>query len=83
MRSWIEKGNVLISLNRTEEAISAYDSALTLNNDLPRIWNLRGEAQLTLGRYEEALDSFDKALKIAPEYAPAKENRNITLTKMK
>ena len=38
---------------------------------------------MTLGRYTEARDSFDKALKIAPSYAKAKENRNLTLEKLK
>ena len=38
---------------------------------------------MKLGRYTEARDSFDKALQIAPEYAKAKENRNITLEKLK
>ena len=82
IRAWIEKGNILIRLNRSEEAISAYDSALALEN-LATVWNSRGEALMTLGRYTEARDSFDKALKIAPGYAKAKENRNLTLEKLK
>jgi tetratricopeptide (TPR) repeat protein len=82
-RAWMDKGNVLVRLNRTEEAVSAYDSALALENDLPLVWNARGEALMTLGKYAEARDSFDKALKIAPDYAQAKENRNLTLAKLK
>jgi lipoprotein NlpI len=60
-----------------------YDSALALDNNFPEIWNNRGEALMTLGRYSEAFDSFDKALEIAPDYAKAKENRNLTLSKLK
>lgn len=82
-RAWMDKGNVLIRLNRTEEAISAYDSALALENNLPLVWNSRGEALMTIGKYTEARDSFDKALKIAPEYAKAKENRELALAKLK
>jgi tetratricopeptide (TPR) repeat protein len=82
-RAWREKGNVLILLNRTSEAIAVYDSALALDNNFPEIWNNRGEALMTLGRYAEARDSFDKALQIAPDYAKAKENRNLTLSKLK
>jgi tetratricopeptide (TPR) repeat protein len=82
-RAFVEKGNVLIKLNRSEEAISAYDSALALEKNLAIVWNSRGEALLTLGRYPEARDSFDKALQIAPEYAKAKENKNLTLDKLK
>jgi Tfp pilus assembly protein PilF len=82
-RAWIEKGNVLIRLNRSEEAIAAYDSALALEKDLSTVWNNRGEALMTLGRYSEARESFDKALQISPQYAKAKENRNLTLEKLK
>jgi tetratricopeptide (TPR) repeat protein len=81
--AWIGKGDVLVRMNRTSEAISAYDSALAINGEVPEFWNKRGEALMTLGRYTEARDSFDKALKIAPEYAQAKENRNLTLAKLK
>ena len=82
-RGWIEKGNVLIRMNRTEEAISAYDSALALENNLPLVWNSRGEALMALERFAEARDSFDNALKVSPEYAKALENRNLTLEKLK
>ena len=82
-RAWMDKGNTLIFLNRTEEAISAYDSALALDKNLALVWNSKGEALMTLGRYAEARDSFDKALQIAPDYAKAKMNRNLTLSKLK
>jgi eukaryotic-like serine/threonine-protein kinase len=82
-RAWMDKGNVLIRLNRTSEAIAAYDAALALDNNIPQVWNSRGEALMTLGRYSEALASFDSALKIAPDYEIAQENRNNTLAKLK
>jgi tetratricopeptide (TPR) repeat protein len=82
-RAWIEKGNVLVKLNRTSEAISSYDSALALENNLALVWNSRGEALMTSENYSEARDSFDKALKIAPDYAKAKENRELVLAKLK
>ena len=81
--AWYEKGNTLIRLNRTEEAISAYDSAAAIESNIPEIWESRGEALMTLGRYAEARDSFDKALQIAPGFGKAKENRNLTLEKLK
>jgi tetratricopeptide (TPR) repeat protein len=82
-RAWIEKGNVLVKLNRTAEAISAYDSALALENNLAIVWNSRGEAQMTIGEYAQARDSFDKALTIAPEFPEAKANRDLALAKLK
>lgn len=82
-RVYIDKGNVLIRLNRTEEAIMAYDSALARVNDLPKVWNSRGEALMTIGKYSEALASFDTAISLSPDYQTAKENRNRALEKLK
>ena len=82
-RAWMDKGNVLVKLNRTSEAISSYDSALALENNLAIVWNSRGEALMTIGNYTEARDSFDKALQIAPEFATAKANRDLALAKLK
>jgi tetratricopeptide (TPR) repeat protein len=81
-RSWIEKGNVLVKLNRSSEAILSYDSALALENDLAIVWNSRGEALMATGNYSGAQESFDKAIGIAPEYAAAKENRDLALKKL-
>jgi len=82
-RAWIDKGNILIKLNRSSEAVSAYDSALAIESKMPEIWNSRGEALMTLGKFAEARDSFDKALALVPDYPQAKENRNRTLAKLK
>ena len=82
-RAWIEKGNVLVKLNRTSEAISSFDSALALENNLAIVWNSRGEALMTMGNFTQARDSFDKALQFAPEYAVAKANRDLALSKLK
>lgn len=82
-RAWIDKGNALIRMNRTAEGIAAYDAALALESDLPELWNTRGEALMATGNYSAARDSFDRALQLAPDYAQAKENRNLTLTKLK
>jgi tetratricopeptide (TPR) repeat protein len=82
-RAWMDKGNVLMRLNRTKEAILVYDVVLARENDLAIVWNSRGEALMTIGNYTEARDSFDKALQIAPEYAQAKANRDLALAKIK
>jgi tetratricopeptide (TPR) repeat protein len=81
-RAWIDKGNVLVKLNRTSEAISSYDSALALENDLEMVWNSRGEALMSIGNYTEALNSFDNVLRIAPNSVIAKQNREFVLKKM-
>jgi tetratricopeptide (TPR) repeat protein len=81
-RAWMDRGEVLVNLNRTYEAVSSYDSALALDNNSAIVWNDRGEVLMALGNYTAASESFDKALEIAPEYAIAKENRNLVLKKM-
>lgn len=82
-RAWIDKGNVLIKLNRTTEAVSAYDSALAIDGNVPEFWNMRGEVLLAAGNYTAARDSFNRALALAPDYNIAAENLNRTLAKMK
>jgi|WetSurMetagenome_2_1015567.scaffolds.fasta_scaffold09234_4 tetratricopeptide (TPR) repeat protein len=82
LRAWIDKGNALVRLNRSEEAVVAYDAALARGPDRADVWNSRGEALMTTGNYTAARDSFDKALQIAPEYAAAKENRDLARKKL-
>jgi tetratricopeptide (TPR) repeat protein len=82
-RAWMDKGNVLVKLNRPQEAILSYDTALSLENDLAIVWNKRGEALMMIGNYTDAKDSFENALKFAPEYVEAKENRDLAISKMK
>jgi lipoprotein NlpI len=38
---------------------------------------------MAAGNYTAARDSFDQAILLAPKYAEAQENRNLTLTKLK
>jgi tetratricopeptide (TPR) repeat protein len=81
-RAWIDKGNVLVRLNRSEEAVMAYDTALTQDNGLAVVWNKRGEALMISKKYTAARDSFARALELAPDFAEAKENRETVLKKM-
>ena len=52
---------------------------LPLITKRPEVWNSRGKALMATGNYTAARDSFDRAIQLAPEYAEAKENRNLTL----
>jgi tetratricopeptide (TPR) repeat protein len=81
-RAWMDKGNVLMRLNRYEEAISVYDVVLDREEYLAEVWNSRGEALMAIGNNTAARESFDKAIKIAPEYTKAKENRDLALKKL-
>jgi len=82
-RAWMDKGNVLIRMNRSAEAIAAWDAALALDSNIPQVWNSRGEALMSLGRYAEALESFEKVLAINPDHKSAQENRERARAKLK
>jgi Flp pilus assembly protein TadD len=77
MRAWMDKGNVLMRLNRSAEAVDAYDVVVTHEDYVPNVWNYRGKALMATGNYSAARDSFDRALQQAPEFAEAKENRDL------
>lgn len=83
MRAWMDKGNVLIRLNRSEEAVAAFDVVLAYEDDVPNIWNSRGRALMATGNYSAARDSFDQALKQAPDFVEAQENLALVLEKLK
>lgn len=75
-RAWVDKGNVLMRLDRHQEAVLAYDGALARDNSLAVVWNSRGEALMATGNYSDARDSFEHALRLAPKFAEAQENLN-------
>ena len=65
------------------EAIPLHEKAVVLGTTYPAItYNNLGNAFCKLGKYEKALYYFDKALAIDPNYARAKNNKEITVQKM-
>jgi tetratricopeptide (TPR) repeat protein len=58
---WGNYGLPLAALGRYEEALRAYDRAITLGASTWS-WTRRGEALNALGRYDEALEAFEEAL---------------------
>ena len=59
--SWIEKADVLKSLNRFEEAIECYDKIIELDSKNHYIWKFKGECLEKLEKHEEAKECFEKA----------------------
>jgi len=70
-----DRGSVLRSLKRYEEALAAYDEALAVDPSYAEALSNRGNVLQELNRPLEALDSFDKALAIRPDYVSALINR--------
>ena len=71
-RNLVNKGAAAHALGRFEEALNAFDKAISLLPDsenispseLHIIWHNRGKALTDLGRFDDALASLDKALSI-------------------
>lgn len=62
--AWYSRGGLLMGMNRYDEALEAYNRALTLGlDDMTRVsvWHAKGEALEELKRYQEALAAFDFA----------------------
>ena len=60
-------GDCLCQSENQEEALQAYEQAISLNDRLTRAWQGRGEVLGSLGRFEESLKSFDSALLLEPD----------------
>jgi tetratricopeptide (TPR) repeat protein len=65
-KSWIKKGRALVSSGRYEEALQAYDKALTLNPDDSDSWHRKSIELYKLCRYEEARQAYDRAIELNP-----------------
>ena len=67
-------GNALQELGKLEEAIEAYNKALTIKPEYAEAYNNMGFALQDQGKLEEALKAYKKSLGIKPEYADAARN---------
>jgi tetratricopeptide (TPR) repeat protein len=73
------RGNVLQSINRQEEALAAYDQALAIAPGHSEALNNRSNVLIHLNRLEDALASYDQALALAPHQAELHYNRGNVL----
>ena len=69
------KGNILLELERYEDALNAYEASLELNPGDAEVICSKGNALFGLKRYEEALKIYDEALKIKTDYVEARDNK--------
>jgi tetratricopeptide (TPR) repeat protein len=81
--------NVLKTVGRLEEALQAYDRALTIRPDYSAARIARAEALNVQGnglrdaeRYEDALECYNRSLDDAPGYSDALNNRAVALWSM-
>ncbi|MEP6946269.1 MAG: tetratricopeptide repeat protein [Acidobacteriota bacterium] len=64
-------GVIRSSQNRTDEAMKAFDRAMTLDRDNPDAYYYKGDVLLRLGRQAEAVTEFQKAIALRANYFEA------------
>lgn len=69
------KGTALAALQRFEDAIAAYDGALSINPKKYTCLNNKGMMLQQLGRLADAIVAYDAALAINPKYSRARQNK--------
>jgi len=80
---WLEKGNELCNSGQGEEAIKAYDQALSIDKTLIDAWNNKGLILASLERFPEALQCFEEVLKLTPTHKHALSNKGMVLAQQK
>ena len=66
-------------LGNLDEAIDAYNKALSIRPNIAEIYNNIGIILKDQGKLEEAIDAYNKALSIKPDYAEAYNNKGYAL----
>jgi tetratricopeptide (TPR) repeat protein len=79
---WLEKGFALGNINsptKHQDALNAFEKALSIDPTLITAWIYKGLALANLGRHHDSLDAFEKALSIDPKLSMAWYYRGIAL----
>jgi protein O-GlcNAc transferase len=83
VRSYITKGAELWSVRRYDEALVAFEAAVSAGGNTPLLWTNLGLALAKVKRSEEALAAFDRALALDPHYVDAAVQRARTLLRLR
>jgi len=76
------RGNTLYNLSRFEEALAAYERAITLRPDYAEVWQEKAKTLYELKKYQESQSAYDKAIELKPEYLEAWTGRGYALEKL-
>ncbi|XP_054720703.1 protein O-mannosyl-transferase Tmtc3-like [Uloborus diversus] len=71
--AYLNRGDVLLKMNRTKEAEAMYQRALEFDDSNPDLYFNLGIVLMDQGRNDEALQLFNKALDIDPEHEKSLE----------
>jgi tetratricopeptide (TPR) repeat protein len=75
----ITKGNILLNLGKSDEAIAAIDKAVHLDPENFDAWNEKAFYYNALGKYNESLATFEKLTELKPENALAWKGKGDSL----
>lgn len=70
-QAYINRGDILLKLNRTKEAQEVYERALFYDNTNPDIYYNLGVVLIEQGRHGQALAYLNKALEFDPDHSQA------------
>lgn len=78
--AWANKGLILKSLDRLDDALLCYNRALAINPSYVTVWYNKGVLLGSIGNFDEAIKAFDKVLEINPSHEFANRDREILLS---
>ncbi|CAG0896108.1 unnamed protein product [Cyprideis torosa] len=78
-QAYINRGDVLLKMNRTREAQEVYERALFYDSKNADIYYNLGVVFLEQGKTHQALAYFDKALELDPDHAQALMNSAVVI----
>ncbi|KAL7645009.1 UNVERIFIED_CONTAM: hypothetical protein RMT77_004833 [Armadillidium vulgare] len=78
-QAYINRGDILIKMNKTKEAQEVYERALFYDSSNPDIYYNLGVVLLEQGRPQQALAYLDKALEMDPEHQQALLNSAVLI----
>ena len=81
--TYSDKGDVLLELERYDEALECYDKVIELNTDSVWAHYRRWMALFELERYDEALECINKVIKMEPNVAGMHSGKGATLLGLK
>jgi|SRR5208337_3830762 len=80
--AWNAKGDAFDGLEKSQDALEAYDKAISINPNLASAWNGKGCALCKLGKYQDTLDVCNRALSIDPNVEDGWTKKGCALLKL-
>ncbi len=80
--AWFSVGYLLQNEN-LEDAILAYDQAISLKPDLAEAYTNRGNVKVRLERHDDAITDYDEAIRLKPDDDKIYSNRGVSKTELK